>query len=72
MTFLSKKKFQVVERETLDAEKIKAVVLKEEEKVNIKVGEAKEIKDQCDAELAEGEFFCSSFVPEGLSFYYSL
>ena len=39
----------VVERETFDAEKIKGVVLKEEEKVNIKVNEAKEIKDQCDA-----------------------
>ena len=45
----------VVERETFDAEKIKGVVLKEEEKVNIKVNEAKEIKDQCDAELAEAE-----------------
>ena len=45
----------VVERETRDAEKIKDVVLIEEEKVNIKVLSAKKIKDDCDAELAVAE-----------------
>ena len=45
----------IVERETLDANKIKSVVLKEEEKVNVKVLAAKKIKDDCDAELALAE-----------------
>ena len=38
----------VVERETADAEKIRVVVVAEEEKVNEKVLEAKTIKGGCD------------------------
>ena len=45
----------IVERETADAEKIRVVVVAEEEKVNEKVLEAKTIKDGCDRDLAEAE-----------------
>ena len=39
----------------MDAEKIKKVVLKEEEKVTVQVNAATAIKDSCDAELAVAE-----------------
>ena len=45
----------VVERETVDAEKIRVVVVAEEEKVNEKVLAAKTIKEGCDRDLAEAE-----------------
>jgi dynein heavy chain len=45
----------IVGKETVDAEKIKKVVLKEEEKVTVQVNAATAIKDSCDAELAVAE-----------------
>ncbi|KAI9206289.1 dynein heavy chain and region D6 of dynein motor-domain-containing protein [Polychytrium aggregatum] len=43
----------VIQRESIDVEKKRALVKVDEEVANKKAGEAKAIKDQCDADLAE-------------------